>query len=166
MSGSRLKVQFIHGLEGSPQGNKARLLARHFTASTPAMDTSDFDACVETQAREILRYAPDLLVGSSFGGAVALELLHRGSWEGPTLLLAQAALRLGRRTTLPAGARVWLVHGIRDEVVDIQDSRNLAGTGSPARVRLIEVDDDHGLSATVADGTLVRIVEELAREVR
>lgn len=160
------RVQFVHGLEGSPQGNKARLLARHFTASTPAMDTSDFPACVETQAREIVRFAPDLLVGSSFGGAVALELLHRGSWEGPTLLLAQAGLKLGRRTTLPAGARVWLVHGIHDEVVDVEDSRTLAATGTPGRVRLIEVEDDHGLSATVADGTLVQIVRELAMEAR
>ena len=38
---ARLRVQFIHGLEGSPQGNKARILARHFQTRTPAMDTSD-----------------------------------------------------------------------------------------------------------------------------
>ena len=36
------RVLFIHGLEGSPQGAKARLFAEHFEASTPAMDTADF----------------------------------------------------------------------------------------------------------------------------
>ena len=44
------RVQFIHGLEGSPQGAKARFLAEHFEAITPAMDTSDFAACVALHA--------------------------------------------------------------------------------------------------------------------
>ena len=35
-----VRVHFIHGLEGSPNGSKARLLARHFDAVTPAMDTA------------------------------------------------------------------------------------------------------------------------------
>jgi len=34
------RVQFIHGLEGSPQGTKARVLSQHFETLTPAMDTS------------------------------------------------------------------------------------------------------------------------------
>jgi hypothetical protein len=98
---ARLRVQFIHGLEGSPQGNKARLLARHFETLTLAMDTSDFEACVEVQTDALATFRPDLLVGSSFGAAVAVELLQRGLWRGATLLLAQAALRRGARARTP-----------------------------------------------------------------
>ena len=94
------RVHFIHGLEGSPGGRKARLLAHHFDAVTPAMDTSDFEACV-TRHAELLSGdgRPDVLAGSSFGGAVAVALLQRGHWAGPTLLLAQggAALWPARR---------------------------------------------------------------------
>jgi pimeloyl-ACP methyl ester carboxylesterase len=123
---ARLRVQFIHGLEGSPQGAKARLLARHFETLTPAMETSDFGACVAVQADALAAFRPDVLVGSSFGAAVAVELLQRGLWRGATLLLAQAALRRGARAELPPGVPVWLVHGLRDQLIDIEDSRRAA----------------------------------------
>ncbi len=157
----RLRVQFIHGLEGSPQGAKARLFAEHFDARTPAMDTSDFDACVEVHAELLRGFEPDVLIGSSFGGAVAVALLQRGLWRGPTLLLAQAALRHGLPAQLPEGVRVWIVHGRRDDLIDIEDSRTLARAGTPDLVRLIEVDDDHPLHATVQSGELATLVRQL-----
>ncbi len=157
-----IRVQFIHGLEGSPQGTKARLLARHFKARTPAMQTGDFDACFRVQSECLESFGPDLLVGSSFGGAVAVALLQAGVWSGPTLLLAQAAERLGLAPSLPAGVPIWIVHGLRDDVVDPADSRRLAAAGDPEWVRLIEVDDDHPLSASVESGALVSWVRELA----
>jgi hypothetical protein len=159
---TRIRVQFIHGLEGSPQGSKAQLFAQHFTALTPAMDTGDFAACVAVQVEAMARFRPDVLVGSSFGGAVAVELLQRGLWRGPTLLLAQAALKRAGCASLPEGVRVWLVHGLRDELVEIEDSRRLARTGSPELVRMIEVDDDHPLRGLVRSGELVELVQELA----
>ena len=158
-----LRVQFIHGLESSPQGTKARLLAGIFEARTPAMDTSDFEGCVALQARTLDEFAPDVVIGSSFGGAVAVALLQRGLWSGPTLLLAQAAVKWQLPVELPTPAPVWLVHGTRDEIIDPEDSRRLAAAGDPERVRLIEVDDDHRLQVLVASGTLVELVRELAR---
>jgi len=158
----RLRVQFIHGLEGSPQGSKARLLAEHFETRTPAMNTRDFEACVEVQTRVLETFRPDVLVGSSFGGAVGVALLQRGAWRGPTLLLAQAALRYDAEARLPEGVTVWLVHGLRDELIDPEESRRLAATGSPERVRLIEVEDDHPLHASVASGRLVEWVRAIA----
>jgi predicted esterase len=157
-----IRVQFIHGLEGSPQGSKARLFAEHFDCVTPAMDTSDFEGCVELQAEAIRSFEPDVLVGSSFGGAVAVELLARGVWRGRTLLLAQAALKSDPGARLPQDVTVWLVHGLGDTLVDPAESRWLARTGSPERVRLIEVEDDHPLHASVADGRLVEWVKALA----
>ena len=158
----RPRVQFIHGLEGSPQGMKAQLFARHFDALTPAMDTHDFDACVRVQREELARFGPRVLVGSSFGAGVALALLQDGSWSGPTLLLAQAAVRMGRPPELPPGVPVWIVHGTRDDLIDVSDSRALADAGRPQDVRLIEVDDDHSLRSSVRNGALVSWVNELA----
>ena len=58
------------------------------------MDTSDFRGCVALQRAALDEFRPDVLIGSSFGGAVAVALLNQGDWSGPTLLLAQAALRI------------------------------------------------------------------------
>ncbi len=156
-----LRVQFVHGLEGSPRGAKARRLAEAFDAWTPAMDTSDFEASVSVQAEALADLRPDVLVGSSFGGAVAVALLARGLWRGPTLLLAQAALHYDPQTRLPADVTVWLVHGTRDSLIDPEQSRRLAATGSPGRVRLIEVDDDHPLHDSVARGDLLTWVRDV-----
>ena len=161
-----LRVQFIHGLEGSPQGAKAQLFAEHFTALTPAMNTHDFEGCVASHAATIGSFQPDVLVGSSFGGAVAVAILQRGVWRGPTLLLAQAAQHFGLAPQLPEGVHVWLVHGQRDDVVDIEDSRALARSGTPDRVRLIEVDDDHSLHGMVESGQLADVVRELFKASR
>ena len=126
------------------------------------MDTANFQASIAAQQRALATFRPDVLVGSSFGGAVAVALLERGNWRGPTLLLAQAALRRRPNARLPEGVAVWIVHGSRDDLIDPEDSRQLARTGSPGLVRLIEVDDDHPLHATVRSGRLIDWVRELA----
>ena len=160
--GKPLRVQFIHGLESSPQSTKALLLAEHFESLTPAMDTADFAGCVELQRDTLEEFRPDVLIGSSFGGAVAVELLQRGFWRGPTLLLAQAAIRRGQQARLPDAVPIWIVHGSRDEIIAPEDSRVLAAAGSQRWVRLIEVDDDHPLRESVRSGKLIEWVRELS----
>lgn len=163
MTAATTRVHFIHGLEGSPSGSKARLLARHFEAVTPAMDTSDFEGCVAQHAELLSKDGgPDVLAGSSFGGAVAVALLQRGHWAGPTLLLAQAALLYELPVALPPGVPIWIVHGSRDDVVPPEHSRRLAASGDPAYVRLIEVDEDHSLGASTEDGSLAAWIRGLA----
>ncbi len=162
MGVSRLRVQFVHGLEGSPQGSKARLFVEHFDARIPEMDTRDRASCVEVHRRALEDFRPDVLVGSSFGGAVVVDLLRAGHWHGPTLLLAQAAVYYDPAVELPEGVPVWLVHGSGDTLVDPEHSRRLARTGSPDLVRLIEVEDDHSLHDLTSGGKLVKIVRDLA----
>jgi len=157
-----VRVQFVHGLESSPQGIKAQLFARHFDARTPAMNTHDFESSVAVQVATLREFDPHVLVGSSYGGAIAVALLQRGEWRGPTLLLAQAALRRGQPVWLPEDTTIWLVHGTRDEIIAAEDSRVLARSGTPGRVRLLEIDDVHALHTTVEDGRLIAWVEALA----
>jgi predicted esterase len=159
---SKLRVQFAHGLESSPQGSKARLFAAYFDARTPSMNTRNLASCVQVHAQTLQDFRPDVLIGSSFGGAVVVELLARGLWKGPTLLLAQAALHYDPAARLPEAVPVTLVHARQDDVVDIEQSRKLARTGSPGLVELIERDDDHALTRLVESGELVSLVERVA----
>lgn len=155
-----LRVQFIHGLESNPQGAKGRFLAAHFDATAPAMDTRDLEGAIATQAAALGEIRPDVLVGSSFGGAIAVALLDRGLWRGPTVLLAPAAALLGVPNRLPEGVTVTVAHGVHDEIVPLEDSRALVAGRDPARVRLIEVDDGHRLQSLVDTGALAALVRE------
>lgn len=155
-----LKVHFIHGLESSPSSRKAQVLAEHFDTETPAMDTSDFEGCIALHQARLEARQPDVLIGSSFGGAVALALLQRGAWRGPTLLLAQAGLHYGLEPRIPDGIAVLLVHALGDDVVPVDDSRKIAELNTAAR--LLEIEDDHALSGAVAAGKLVEWVRMAA----
>lgn len=150
-----MKVLFLHGLESGPRGNKADFLRQHFDVVCPALDTTrarqlppnaspalwlaSMTRPIE-QAHEALREKPDVIVGSSFGGAILHTLLGT-MWDGPSVLLASAATKLLGMTNLVA-APVVLVHGVRDDIIPVEHSRNLAQS---AGRRLIEVDDDHRL---------------------
>lgn len=163
MSPETPRVQFIHGLESNPRGAKARFLAEHFEALTPGMNTYDFAGAVATQREALEAFRPDVLVGSSFGGAIAVELLGQSVWRGPTVLLAAAAAKLGVVNRLPAGVAVTIVHGLRDEIIPLDDSRALAQTGEAGLVELIEVDDDHRLQSLVDSGRLAELVRATLR---
>ena len=151
-------MQFIHGLESSPSSSKARYLADHFVSKTPAMDTSDFEGSVAVQAEHVAEFAPDVLVGSSFGGAVALALLQHGVFGGPTVLLAPAHRHFGVAEQIPNGIPAVIVHGFRDDVVSIEGSRGLALTGSPGMIELVEVDDEHRLGTLLVGDALADLV--------
>lgn len=155
-----LRVQFIHGLEGSPQGAKAVFLAGHFDLVAPGMDTSDLEGAIATQAAALASGAPDVVVGSSFGGAIAVALLDRGLWRGPTVLLAPAAERLSVPNRLPGDVAVTIIQGLRDDVIPPEHSRALAATSTAALVQLVEVDDDHRLKTLLDSGSLATHVRD------
>lgn len=128
------------------------------------MNTRDFQSCVAVQAETLRTFQPDVLIGSSFGAAVVVEMLRRELWRGPTMLLAQAALRRMPDARLPEKVPVWIVHGTEDHLIDAEESRRLARTGTPEQVRLIEVVDDHSLHATVRSERLAELVRELTAQ--
>ena len=116
---------------------------------------------VAVQRRALARHRVDVVVGSSFGGAVALELVRSGAWTGPTVLLCPAHCLVAHRArqvppslrALPPeqAAHVVVVHGRADAIVPIAHSQELvAGTAA----RLVVVDDDHRLTATATADNL------------
>jgi len=130
-------------------------------------------AAIQQQAIE--QFQPDLVVGSSFGGAVTCQLIRQGLWHGPTLLLApayMAALRLSPSTYQNAElahlqreasqlGRVKIVHAMEDDTVPIADSRALQACLGGDRVDLLELDhDDHRLSQ-YAKASLLQHCREL-----
>ncbi|MBU8898683.1 hypothetical protein KRR26_24020 [Corallococcus sp. M34] len=106
---------------------------------------------IDVQLAMLKSYPVDVVVGSSFGGAIALELLARGAWTGRTVLLCPAQRLVAERVghiapALPSDvSRIVVVHGRQDETVPLAHSRALV---APRAARLIEVDDQHRLANT------------------
>ncbi|HEY1087070.1 MAG TPA: hypothetical protein VGE37_05220, partial [Archangium sp.] len=117
---------------------------------------------LEVQTRLLEKHRVDVVVGSSFGGAIGVELLARGAWKGPTVLLCPAHRLIAERTwttapSLPAeSGHVLVVHARQDETVPIDHSRWLV-RNTPAK--LIEVDDDHRLTASATAENLKQWIE-------
>ncbi len=120
---------------------------------------------VAVQKKMLKTNAIDVVVGSSFGGAVALELMRQGAWSGRTVLLCPAQRLVAQRTGRsapplpPENAQVVVVHGRRDETVPLFHSRDLVkGT----RATFIEVNDTHRLAETATPENLRAWVEQTA----
>ncbi len=152
---------FLHGLESGPTGSKATWLRARYGAFTPALDTSSFQAAVAGAAAAIAEHQPRVVVGSSFGGAVATRLILDGVWSGPTVLIAPAAHRVGLDVSLPPGSRAIVIHGDGDDVVPLADSHRLvAGAGEGVELWTI-AGGDHRLNRILEDGTLALALEKL-----
>ncbi len=145
-----------------------KLRAKDMTAQ--AMGKS-FDACVAIQADAVRSAKPDIVVGSSWGGAVAVKLLTDGIWHGPTILLAPAAGSVSRRTmrndfeaTLQKlnekcqDIPVVIFHDPTDDVVPFTDSELMA---TETKIELKSVDaGGHRLLGLLDDG---RLADEIRR---
>lgn len=157
-------ILFLHGLESGPQGRKARWLEGLYRAETPALPTQPlpdaFFQAVVVAREAIERRQPRLVIGSSYGGAVLLELCCSGSWRGPALFLAQAGRKFLPYDRLPPGQTAIFIHGSRDELFPVSDSAELV-QNSGQGVRLLEVEDEHRLNSVVGP-ILARAIYDLA----
>jgi predicted esterase len=165
-----MKILYIHGLESGPTGRKVSYLRRLTDIWCDQLPVSSgFEACVLQQTMSVAAYKPDIVIGSSFGGAVATELMMRKVWTGPTLLLAPAWQEIKRRlpqqitwdgpSLVNATKKVIVLHGDQDTVVPLTDSQELIRTSSSAELHVLH--DTHPLDTLVSAETLFHWVQQL-----
>src|SRR5262245_52596759 len=137
-----MKILFLHGWHSVPGGVKPSYLAGHgHEVINPALDDDDFDAAVRTAQAEYDRRRPDVIVGSSRGGAVAMNL---DAGPTPMVLLCPAWKRWGPARTIKAGTIV--LHSEADDVIPIAESRELVRISGLPDPTLVVVGDDHRLA--------------------
>jgi alpha-beta hydrolase superfamily lysophospholipase len=137
-----MKILFLHGWGSVPGGVKPTYLAQHGPeVINPALDDGDFDSAVRTAQDEYDRHQPDVIVGSSRGGAVAMNL---ESGSTPVVLLCPAWRRWGTATTVKPGTVI--LHSEADDVIPIADSRELLRASGLPESALVVVGSDHRLA--------------------
>jgi alpha-beta hydrolase superfamily lysophospholipase len=137
-----MKVLFLHGWKSIPGGVKPTYLAEHgHEARNPALPDEDFDQAVRIAQAEFDRHRPDVVVGSSRGGAVALNI---NSGAARLVLLCPAWKKWGTAKTAKPGTVI--LHSEADDVVPIADSRELAAASGLPESALVVVGTDHRLA--------------------
>jgi hypothetical protein len=137
-----MKILFLHGWKSVPGGLKPSYLIRHgHDVINPALPDEDFAGAVRIAQAEYDRHRPDVIVGSSRGGAVAM-CLEAGLT--PLVLLCPAWRRWGSVKAVKPGTVI--LHSEADDVIPIAESRELVRTSSLPESALIVVGTDHRLA--------------------
>ena len=145
------RLIFIHGLEGTSQGEKARLLRSIF----PAILTPDFAGVLEARLECLRNILGDergwRMIGSSFGGLMAaIYACERPAQVEQLILLAPALLwpDFAASPPAPVDVPVIIYHGTQDKTIPLQPTKELANRIF-RNLDFRTVDDDHGLYKTV-----------------
>ena len=189
------KPMYLHGREGDPCGSKGAYMQFKLScgAHAPRMPATSrnpnaFDESYNIAKTTLLelqsqKNMPNIIVGSSFGGAVLMKLIQEGFWKGPSIFLASAHMKQAIRETyqlplwdaLPSNHRAIFIHSTTDALVLYQDSVDTINNSKirngdqgilelwTARSPSIEKDPcgNHRLHEITKDGSLQRAIEQL-----
>ncbi len=211
MSDSKSTISYLHGLSGDPYGPKRQKLASeygpdrvhapHLRFEESALSEEDSDDWrreadrlfgafangVEVAQRVFDAILPDVVVGSSFGGGVTLQMdvgdaalvLIAPCWRHPTLqhvtqlylgqrfpsvvglsaaVISQAVTPFVPRIDPVVGSATLILHSPQDELIPFGDSREIVERNSLTPDRLMEVGASHGMSDEQALDALLAAV--------
>lgn len=134
-----MTILFLHGWHSVPGGVKPTYLKDHgHTVINPALDDDDFEAAVRTAQEAFDKHQPEVVVGSSRGGAVAMNI---SSGKAKLVLLCPAWKKWGTAKTVRPDTVI--LHSRADDVIAFSDSEELAKNNGAT---LIEVGGDHRLA--------------------
>jgi hypothetical protein len=127
-----MKILFLHGWQSVPGGVKP---------TYPKLPDDDFDQSVRIAQDIVDKGFPDVVVGSSRGGAIAMALEIRTT---RLVLLCPAWKKFGSVRVVKRGTVI--LHSRADDVVAFSDSEELIRNSNLPADSLIEVGSDHRLA--------------------
>ena len=152
-----MKVLFLHGFGSQPGGIKPAFLRDHgHEVINPALPSDDFEESVRIAQQAFEQGHPDVIIGSSRGGAVAMNI---DAAETPLILLAPAWRKWGEAATV--GPRTVILHSDGDDVVPVDDSRELVRRSGLPEHHLAVVGEDHRMIDAAAFEALREAIDRL-----
>ena len=150
-----MKILFLHGWNSVVGGVKPTYLGTHgHEVVNPALPHEDFAGAVRIAQTAFDQHRPQVVVGSSRGGAVAMNIDSGGA---RLVLLCPAWKKYGAARTVKPGTVV--LHSRADDVVPFADSEELVGSSGLPAGALIEVGSDHRLADAEPLAALLRVCE-------
>lgn len=151
-----MKILFLHGWQSVPGGVKPTFLSKagHIVIN-PQLPDDDFAAAVKIAQSEYDLHSPDVVVGSSRGGAVAMNLSRP---DARLVLLCPAWKKWGDARTVPANTTI--IHSRADDVVPFEFSFELANNSGLRAESLVEIGTDHRLADPQSLAAMLRACEQ------
>jgi|TARA_R110000787_G_scaffold73141_1_gene162924 predicted esterase YcpF (UPF0227 family) len=147
-----MKVVYLHGWLSSPLSYKVQVLRENgFQVLAPELPAEDWGQSVINARKAIKEFAPDVVVGSSRGGAVAMA----SNKSTPAILIAPAWKKFCPWGTIAASTTI--IHSPDDEVVAFDDSVELAHTFG---AMLVEAGQNHRMQDDEAIGAILEALNE------
>ena len=150
------KILLLHGWFSSGNSKKYFLRSLGFDVVAPTLNDWSFRFAVKSAQQAYDLSQPQLIVGSSRGGAVAMNI---ESGNTPMILLSPAWRRFGRKKAITK-RNVVLIHSMHDTMVRYADSQKLLGN-SVDGVRLLTGGSDHRLNCHEGRACLKKAIELL-----
>src|SRR5271167_212769 len=117
-----MKILCLHGWQSVPGGVKPTFLAQHgHEVINPKLPDEDFNEAVQIAQAEFDMHQPQVVVGSSRRGAVAMNI---NSGDAKLVLLCPAWKKFG--TVKKAKPSTVILHSRADDVIPFADSEELA----------------------------------------
>lgn len=150
-----MKILYLHGWNSVVGGVKHTYLKGHgHDVHEPALDHEDFEAALRTAQAAFDQHQPAVVVGSSRGGAVAINI---NSGSARLVLICPAWKKWGTAKTVKPETKI--IHSRADDVVPFGDSLDLISRSGLPESALIEVGQDHRLADPEPLEALLRAVE-------
>ena len=154
-----MRILFLHGWTSVPGGHKPTYLKTHgHTVLNPALPDDNFEKTVRIAQAEYDQHQPDVVVGSSRGGAVAVNI---DSHDTPLVLLCPAWKKWGTATTVKPNTII--LHSKQDDVVPFENSEELIKNSGLLPEALIEIGSDHRLADPEPLQAMLESVERLVK---
>lgn len=152
-----MQLVFLHGLDSSPQGTKARLLRKKYPHCLIPSLQPDINGRIATTEKELRESA--LIVGSSLGGLTAVMFAMKHPQRVKALVLLAPAVGCSDESLflaeqksvldslyVPEGIPTTIIAGLRDNVIPLPAIHALIERSpDPAYITLHVVDDGHDL---------------------
>ncbi len=150
-----MKLLYLHGWNSSLGGVKpTSLRSRGHEVIEPALDHDDFKRALATAQAAFDEHRPNVVVGSSRGGAVAMNLRNDSV---RLVLLCPAWKKWGSAKTVKPGTTI--LHSRGDDVIPFEESLELVRASGLPDGALVEVGTDHRLAEPEPLAALVRAVK-------
>ena len=134
---------------------KPTFLAQHgHTVINPAIPDDNFDTSLAIAQAEFDKHKPDVIVGSSRGGALAMNL---DAGDTPLVLLCPAWKKYGTAKTIRANSTI--LHSRADDVVPFSDSEELVRNSGLPDDTLVETGSEYRLANPESLETILETCE-------